>query len=186
MTEILSSCGEHNTCMVSKIEEHVVSSTPLSIPWNLYYHLSDSKNWTVSSYIPIMTDIDTIEKTIAITDALTDNIIKYAMLFIMRKGITPMWEDPKNRTGGAFSYKVFNKFVPEVWRQLMFLLLGETIVVNHAHMQLINGITISPKKHFCIVKIWLSDCTLQNPNVITPIPLLITNGALFRKHEPEF
>ena len=33
------------------------------------------------------------------------------MLFVMRNGINPMWEDPKNKDGGCFSYKISNKNV---------------------------------------------------------------------------
>ena len=46
------------------------------------------------------------------------------MLFIMKTGITPMWEDPKNREGGCFSYKITNKFVVDVWKKLSLLLCG--------------------------------------------------------------
>lgn len=162
----------------------------LTKKWNLYYHLPDDKNWTVASYLPIMMQISTVEETLALVDqdlGLSDNMIKYAMLFLFRQGITPLWEDAQNRTGGAFSYKVLNKHVPEVWRELVCLLVGESLMVHPTkHHHLVNGITISPKKQFCIVKIWLRDCSLQDPAVITPIPLLMKNGSLFRKHEPEF
>ena len=30
------------------------------------------------------------------------------MLFLMRDGIQPIWEDEKNRNGGCFSYKINN------------------------------------------------------------------------------
>ena len=47
----------------------------------------------------------------------------------------------------------------------------------------ITGITISPKKNFCIVKIWLSTCDFQNSKAIIEIPGGITSqGCLFKKH----
>jgi hypothetical protein len=108
------------------------------------------------------------------------------MLFVMRSGITPMWEDKRNRNGGCFSYKVLNKHVYDIWKMLFYALCGETLCkdVKYAHM--LNGITISPKKNFCIVKIWLSDCKLQDPSQIIDIPNLSTQGCLFKKHAPEF
>ena len=33
----------------------------------------------------------------------------------------------------------------------------------------INGITISPKKNFCIIKIWLATCDVQDPSKIDDI-----------------
>ena len=133
-----------------------------------------------------MSDIDTPEKLITINEAVPENIIKYCMLFIMRKGITPMWEDPKNRNGGCFSFKVINKQVPAVWKQLFYALGGETLSYDKEMNSKINGITISPKKNFCIIKIWLENCDQQDPNLIIPISNLSKQGCLFKKHEPEF
>ena len=154
--------------------------------WDLYYHLPHDKNWDLSSYKTIMNNIDTAEKVIAINESLPENIVKYSMLFAMRTGITPQWEDPKNRNGGCFSFKVINKQVHQVWKTLFYALCGETLCIEHNHSKLINGITVSPKKNFCIVKIWLVNCTLQDPNVLIDIPNLQKQGCLFKKHEPEF
>lgn len=154
--------------------------------WSLTYHLPANNNWDISSYIVIMGDIDTAQKVIAINEVLHDNIIKNCMLFIMRSGIDPMWEHPKNSKGGCFSYKVINKQVPNVWRTLMYLLCGESLVVDKKYNQYINGITISPKKNFCIIKIWLSTIEFQDPNIIVHVPNLSKQGCIFKKHEPEF
>jgi hypothetical protein len=51
----------------------------------------------------------------------------------------------------------------------------------------VTGITISPKKNFCIIKIWMSDCNNQNPNVVTAdVKGLSPQGCLFKKHTPEY
>ena len=159
---------------------------PLQTEWNYYYHLPNDKNWNLASYKPIMSNISTLEQLIGLNEMVTDNIIKNCMLFIMRKGITPMWEDACNRQGGSFSYKVVNKMVVQVWRKLMYLLCGYSLTIDPSHMDLVNGITISPKRGFCIVKIWMKNCTLQDPAVITNIDNLLRNGCLFKSHNPEF
>ena len=158
----------------------------LSGKWNLYYHLPNDKNWGLSSYTAIMSSIDTVEKVITLNESLHENIVKNCMLFVMRDGITPMWEDPHNRNGGCFSYKVANKCVPDVWKNLFYLLCGESLCIERDENKHINGITISPKKNFCIIKIWLDISTLQDPNIITQIPNLSKQGCLFKKHAPEF
>lgn len=154
--------------------------------WDIYYHLPQETSWSLASYKLIMGSIDTAEKIIALNNAISENIVKYCMIFVMKKGITPMWEDPKNRTGGCFSYKVFNKQVFDVWKTLLLRLCGETLCIDKKYNQNINGITISPKKNFCIIKIWLENCNLQDPNIISNIPDLSNQGCLFKKHEPEF
>jgi hypothetical protein len=154
--------------------------------WDLYYHLPHDKDWELSSYTVIMSSIDTAEKLISLNEIINENIVKNCMLFVMRSGITPMWEDTKNRNGGCFSYKVSNKQVFEVWKTLFYLMCGDSLCENPVNNKHINGITISPKKNFCIIKIWLDVSTLQDPNIIVQIPNLLKQGCLFKKHEPEF
>ena len=50
-------------------------------------------------------------------DKINESIVKNTMLFLMRSGITPLWEDPKNRYGGCFSFKVVNKHVHSIWNK---------------------------------------------------------------------
>jgi hypothetical protein len=158
----------------------------LNDKWNVYYHLPHDKNWDLSSYSVIIGEMDSVEKVISVNRLLDENIVKNCMLFVMRVGITPMWEDPRNRNGGCFSYKVVNKNVPEIWRDLFYLLCGESLCIDTENNKHINGITISPKKNFCIIKIWLDTPELQDPNVIYSIANLVKTGCLFKKHEPEF
>jgi len=154
--------------------------------WDLYYHLPHDKSWDLSSYKIITSKIETMETVIALNETIPESIVKYTMIFIMREGITPQWEDPKNRTGGAFSFKVINRQVHEVWKSLFNALCGETLFENKEINQHVNGITVSPKKNFCIVKIWLNSCKYQDPSSIINIPNIQKQGCLFKKHEPEF
>ena len=161
-------------------------SRKLNDNWNMYYHLPDDKQWDLDSYKYIAQNIQTLEEIISINEKIPEKIVKHCMLFVMRKGITPMWEDKRNRLGGCFSYKVVNKLVYDVWKILCYSLCGETLCKDVSKTHLINGITISPKKNFCIVKIWLSDCSMQDPDVLIPIANLSKQGCLFKKHNPEF
>jgi hypothetical protein len=131
-------------------------------------------------------DIQSAEEIIALNKQIPDSVISKCMLFCMRKGIAPMWEDSKNRSGGCFSYRILNKQVPDVWRSLVCLCCGETLATNVAHSKHINGVTISPKKNFCIIKIWLDTTEFQDPVFIKQIASLPIQGCLFKKHEPEF
>jgi hypothetical protein len=106
------------------------------------------------------------------------------MLFVMREGITPMWEDVKNRYGGSFSYKASNKNVVEVWRDVTYALVGDSISSNSGFTNSVTGITISPKKNFCIIKIWLTSCENQNPTLVNPeLTALSSQGCLFNIHD---
>tara|TARA_E500000178_G_scaffold316486_1_gene336236 strand:- start:165 stop:680 length:516 start_codon:yes stop_codon:yes gene_type:complete len=152
----------------------------LNDKWTLWAHLPHDTNWGLESYIQIC-DLEHIEDTLNLLENLPEIIIKNCMLFLMRKGIYPTWEDPKNIDGGCFSYKINNKFVYSCWKNLSYVLLGETLVEENI-ANTINGITISPKKNFCIIKIWFSNCDNLNPNIINDIEGLNKTGCLFKKH----
>jgi len=154
--------------------------------WSLYAHLPHDNNWSQNSY-KLIYKFENIEEIISIINYLPETLIKNCMLFIMKDNILPMWEDPKNINGGCFSYKVINKYVCDVWRDLTYLLVGDTLSSNNNFNKNITGITISPKKNFCIIKVWISNCDYQNPNIIdSNIKNLVSHGCLFKKHNIEF
>jgi hypothetical protein len=152
--------------------------------WVLWSHFPQEDNWSLDSYKKICDFVD-VEGTAAITEIIPENMIKNCMLFIMREGILPIWEDSKNRNGGCFSYKISNKQVVTVWKDLTYVLVGETISKDKSFVDDISGITISPKKNFCIVKIWMNNCNHQNAMVVTnEIQHLLPAGCIFKKHVP--
>jgi hypothetical protein len=158
----------------------------LTDKWTLWAHLPHNTDWGIKSYIPIYT-FTTVEETIAVTENLPSILVENCMLFIMREGIKPTWEDPRNRNGGCFSYKVINKNVHKVWKDLTYVLVGDSISKQKEFVNSVTGITISPKKNFCIIKIWLSNCNNQNPMVVTnDVKGIIPQGCLFKKHTPEY
>jgi hypothetical protein len=158
----------------------------LSDKWALWAHLPHDTEWSIDSYKKIYT-MNTVQETIAVTETLPDVLVKNCMLFIMRDGIKPIWEDPKNRDGGCFSYKVPNKNVYDVWKELSYLLVGDTISSQPSFVNGVSGITISPKKNFCIIKIWMTNCANQNPNIVTnDVKGISPQGCIFKKHVPEY
>jgi hypothetical protein len=158
----------------------------LSDKWCLWAHLPHDTDWGINSYKNICT-LTTVEETIAVTETLPDILVKNCMLFLMRDGIKPIWEDPKNRSGGCFSYKVSNKQVYTVWKELSYVLVGDSISKQSSFVANVTGITISPKKNFCIIKIWMSSCAYQNPTIVTTdVKDLTSQGSLFKKHMPEY
>ena len=154
--------------------------------WVAWAHLPNNNNWDLSSYIEIGT-INTAEDTCKYVENFPDILIKNCMLFIMRKGINPYWEDQQNIKGGCFSYKVSNKIVVQCWKNLSYLLLGETLTnANISHH--INGITISPKKNFCIIKIWLKEKDIYNNLNIHNyfnIPENYNGEIIFKNHKDD-
>jgi hypothetical protein len=98
----------------------------LNDDWNVYYHLQNDKCWDLSSYKLIMT-LQNVYDVIFINDRMPDIIIKHCILFVMRKGITPTWRIQRTGRAGRFRSRCI-KNVPSVWKELCYLLCGESLV----------------------------------------------------------
>jgi len=157
----------------------------LSDTWILWAHLPHDTDWSIKSYTKIY-EFNTLEQAVTITEMLPPKLIINCMLFLMRKGINPIWEDERNRNGGCFSYKIINKDVPGAWKQMSYLLVGETMSDNVKILPHINGITISPKKNFCIMKVWVANCLFQDATIIREVEGVSSHGCLFKRHVPEY
>lgn len=152
--------------------------------WTIWAHLPHDTDWSINSYKRI-TDIDSMEQIIELENVIPDVMIKNCMVFCMRKNILPTWEDKSNCNGGSFSFKVNNSDVYNIWNEIIITLLGEMIIKDEMMNQTVNGITVSPKKNFCILKIWMKDISIQNVKMLN-LPIKIdTKGTLFKKHVPE-
>jgi hypothetical protein len=150
--------------------------------WVLWAHLPHDTDWSLRSYNKIV-ELNSVEKVISCMNTVPTQMVKNCMLFLMRKGINPTWEDPKNMNGGCFSFKVNNSDVYKTWTQLSYLLTGETLSNNHKLQEKITGITISPKKTFCILKIWLQNLDHQNPKELQMVEGINISGCIFKKHK---
>ena len=79
----------------------------------------------------------------------------------MRDGVDPIWEDPRNRSGGCWSIKLteisknFN-----VWLKLALRMVGETMFKDPKldEQKIITGLSINLRNaNTTIIKIWNSD-----------------------------
>jgi hypothetical protein len=157
---------------------------PLSSKWVLYAHLPHDTDWSLDSYKKLM-DIKLLEDVISLNNKLPDTMITNCMLFLMKNNIKPVWEDDENREGGCFSYKINNLEIVDTWKELSYLLLGETITEDKELLSNINGITVSPKRNFCIVKVWLKNCSYTDSEVLNVPESMSKFGVLFKKHNPD-
>ena len=72
----------------------------------------------------------------------------------MKEKINPIWEDKNNRKGGCWSFKIYKKNINKTWIDTTIHLLANSLTKSKDNSSMITGISISPKKSFCIIKIW--------------------------------
>jgi hypothetical protein len=139
----------------------------------------------MESYIKI-TDVSSIDDFWTLHNQVNSKI-NCGMFFCMREHIFPCWDDPSNINGSCISIKVLKENVPKFWEMLMIRILGETLIVSEhreTHWNKVNGISISSKKSFCIIKIWLSDTEITNISFLD-IPMDDVYGDVLFKSNNE-
>jgi len=153
--------------------------------WTLHSHLPQNKNWNVDSYEILMPLISNMEELIVLFETIPNAVTKASMLFFMRKEVSPTWE--ANLGGGCFSFKIPSKNACSIWTKICYLAAGETLFQTPHHSAKVCGVTITSKMgSFNIIKIWMSDLAIQDPELLTPIDGLSLSGVLFKAHAPEF
>lgn len=123
--------------------------------WSLYFHASADPDWTLSSYVRL-TDISTVNEFLLSAKGLEDKV-QDNMFFLMREGIYPCWDDPNNMYGACLCLKFAKQDVVKAWKYMGSRVLGETVMKERSETLVVNGISISPKKNYSILKIWLKD-----------------------------
>jgi hypothetical protein len=135
-----------------------------SIPtgsWCLYYHNPADTRWTPDSYYLIGT-CKTWGDVFAITNELQDISIHQGMLFWMREGVPPLYENHANIKGGCYSLRVNRQKATRYFLLYTIAAMMGSVVENSGNI--IQGVAISPKRiveknqNFNVIKIWNKDC----------------------------
>ena len=135
--------------------DSVSLDTPiLTGAWTLYYHPNNETKWTLSSFIKVATVV-TWGDFWTLMNALGTDSFYRAQFFWMRDPIPPLWENKDNIRGGNYSARIGDGDVGEVFiRYAIAMMLGELAYDTN---NIMNGISIAPKKGFAIVKFWNKD-----------------------------
>ena len=154
----------------------------LNSKWILWFHSPIDNDWTLDSYKKVI-EISTIEEFWNTFNYIKDVHISNSMFFLMREGIEPIWEDDHNKNGGCWSFKISKKDIYSAWIELGIALCNERITSDLSNSNKINGISISPKKTFSILKIWNSDSKDNIPSIISKkIPHIFVNTSIYKEH----
>ena len=148
--------------------------------WVLWYHSLKNKSWDNKSYIKVI-EIKSLLDYKLLEDIMKINHLQNGMFFLMKNDIFPTWEDPKNRLGGCISFKYNNNILKE-WMKIILLLITENL--SDDNINEINGLSISPKKEFNIVKVWIKDDSKDYMSIVKEYePLVKLDKSIYKKHE---
>jgi hypothetical protein len=143
---------------------------PLNTNWLIWYHNPKDTSWDISSYKDII-EVGTLEEFVVLDNSWTACLpdISEGMFFMMRRIspteiIYPQWEDIHNRNGGYWSFRIAKEDAWRIWSGISALMVGETLCKN---MSIINGMSISPKKSYCILRVWNNDKSISDTSLFT-------------------
>ena len=157
----------------------------LNTKWCLWFHSLNNTSWNKNSY-KLLLKLSNIYDLKILNDIILKNHLQNGMFFIMRENIFPTWEDPENRNGSCVSYKISGNSLHDDWCFMVNNIVTEDILINSKDYNGINGLSISPKKEFNILKIWLRE-NYENKSIKKIIksydPNFIESKAKIRKHE---
>jgi len=160
---------------------------PLNCKWTLWAHDLYNTSWTIDSYDKIF-EFDTLDDFWKLYNnfALLGGLNK-KNYFLMRNGIHPVWEDPRNRDGGVCSLKFPSVKAEEIWTLLSMSLVGESFYDSFDDMSDINGLSICPKNVWCIIKIWNADSANDVSKKISKqfADKFSKCSIIYKKNEPE-
>ena len=147
--------------------------------WVLWYHSLKNKSWDNNSYVKVI-EIKSLLDYKLLEDVMRINHLQNGMFFLMKNDIFPTWEDPKNRMGGCISFKYDNNILNE-WLKILLLCITEELSDYNKE---INGLSISPKKEFNILKVWIKDDSKDYKTLVKEYePFIKLGKCMYKKHE---
>lgn len=123
----------------------------LNDKWIIWKHETTNTNWKLESFINIW-EVNTIEDFWKFFSNLNSVNFKTNTIYFMRNGITPLWEDVKNRNGGTCSIRIENNVAIKYITDIGVYVVNELFLENDNNKE-INGFSIVSYGNWAYIKI---------------------------------
>jgi hypothetical protein len=124
--------------------------------WTLYFHSPDETKWTLNTFISLGA-MKTWRDFWMVMDGLQMDYLSNGMFFMMRDPSPPLWESHHHIRGGCYSFRCQSTDAPDIYVNHII-----AVMLNHLTdpANQINGLSISPKRGFNIIKAWNSNAAV--------------------------
>jgi hypothetical protein len=115
----------------------------------------------------------------AIMNELKLESLSSGMFFLMRDPCPPLWESHHHIRGGCYSFKSLKSDTPDICiKYILAMMLSQ--LTSHPD-NIINGISVSHKREFNVIKIWNSDALKFNQpsDINTDITTIHTSDIIY-------
>jgi len=148
-----------------------IDSVIPSGPWTLYFHSPEETKWTLNTFVSLGS-MKTWYQFWAIIDTLKAESLSDGMFFLMRDPSPPLWEHHHHIRGGCYSFRCQKKDASEAFLTYVIAAMFDAVATNSANR--VNGLSISPKRGFNIIKVWNTDAQTYH----APSDLVISIGSV--------
>lgn len=125
----------------------------LASQWTVFFHDYENTSWNHESYEKLVV-LRTIPQFWTFYDIIRTKL-QAGMFFVMKENHFPRWD--ADMVGHAryhfLSVKVIKAKVEYCAEHILIRLLSEQLYPPDPSV--VRGVSISPKKHFCIFKVWI-------------------------------
>lgn len=171
---------------ISIPENTILIGKNIKLPYKyiLWCHEVTNKNWNLESYNKIC-EIDNVSSFWRLFNNFEKLGLYNMHFFFMKDDTLPMWEHENNRNGGVCSFKISIDNAMDLWIDLNMRMICSCLSNNNDD---INGISISPRNNWAIVKIWNKNFNNDLSKTLTQ-DILLKYGHLsikYKKNIPEF
>lgn len=128
-------------------------------PWTLYFHSPEETKWTLNTFISLGS-MKTWQQFWTIMETLKIDSFSDGMFFLMRDPSPPLWESHHHIRGGCYSFRCQKKDAADIYLNYSIASMIGGLSTDPAN--LLNGMSISPKRGFNIVKVWNTDAQKFN------------------------
>lgn len=151
--------------------------------WYVWYH-HELDDWTSKGYKKIFT-IRTMEdfwnffNNFACLGGI--NLLHY---FVMRAGVVPIYEDPRNKNGGTWSSLVAPQYAEEDFTMLSTAIIGESLCDKNSS---IMGFSSNIKSGLSVIKIWNNNKSENSVKLLKDIDNILKHkqGQIIYKQHPK-
>lgn len=127
--------------------------------WTLYFHSPEETKWTLNTFVSVGS-MKSWRDFWTVIEAIKQDSLSDGMFFMMRDPSPPLWESHQNIRGGCYSFRCQKKDAADIYiNHLIAGMLGSLCKISENR---INGISISPKRGFNIIKVWNTDALKFN------------------------
>jgi hypothetical protein len=133
-------------------------SIPLDGEWDIYIRDPQCQDYSVKTYNKLKT-MKNLGDLHALLEGIKESNIIGGNISVIRSGITPTYEDPKNMNGGAWTIQLSGKNLIDMWKYFVTALVTGNLLKPSGKSKkgcVFNGVFLRPRPRHSNIQMWTS------------------------------